>query len=68
MTSITYSVPSISCEHCVHTIQTELSDLEGVSKVEASQSEKQVFVEFGEPATAEKIKALLNEINYPVAE
>ncbi len=68
MTSVTYSVPNISCGHCVHAIQMELSDLEGVSKVEASESEKQVFVEFGEPATAEKIKALLNEINYPVAE
>jgi len=68
MTSVTFSVPSISCGHCVHTIQMELSDLEGVSKVEASESEKQVLVEFGEPATAEIIKALLNEINYPVAE
>jgi copper chaperone len=68
MTSVTYSVPNISCGHCVHTIQMELSDLEGVSKVEASESEKQVFVEFGEPATVEKIKALLREINYPVAE
>lgn len=68
MTSVTYSVPNISCGHCVHTIQMELSDLEGISKVEASQSEKQVFIEFDEPATTEKIKALLSEINYPIAE
>jgi copper chaperone len=68
MTSVTYSVPNISCGHCVHTIQMELSDLEGVSRVEASESEKQVLVEFSQPATAEKIKALLREINYPVAE
>ena len=68
MTSVTYSVPNISCGHCVHTIQMELSDLEGVSRVEASESEKKVLVEFSQPATAEKIKALLREINYPVAE
>lgn len=68
MASVTYSVPNISCGHCVHTIQMELSDLEGVSKIEASQAEKQVTVEFDEPATPEKIKTLLSEINYPVAE
>lgn len=68
MTSITYSVPNISCGHCVHTIQMELSDLPGVSNVEASESQKQVHVEFDTPATTEQIKALLTEINYPVAE
>jgi copper ion binding protein len=68
MKSETYVVSSISCGHCVHTIQTELSELEGVSKVEASDQEKKVYVEFDEPATSEKIKALLNEINYPVVE
>jgi copper chaperone len=68
MTSVTYSVPNISCGHCVHTIQMELSDLAGVSNVEASESKKQVRVEFDAPATTEQIKALLTEINYPVAE
>ena len=68
MKSETYAVPNISCGHCVHTIQMELADLEGVSKVEASDLKKQVFVEFDEPATSAKIKALLSEINYPVAE
>ncbi len=68
MTSVTYSVPSISCGHCVHTIQMELGDLAGVSNVEASESKKQVFVEFEDPATTEQIEAMLREINYPVAE
>ena len=68
MKSETYVVPNISCGHCVHTIQMELTELDGVSKVEASDLKKQVFVEFDVPATSEKIKALLIEINYPVAE
>jgi copper chaperone len=67
MTTVTYKVPSISCGHCVHTIQTELSELEGVSKVEASQHDQKVTVDFSPPASEEKIIALLQEINYPVA-
>jgi copper chaperone len=68
MSTITYQVPNISCAHCVHTIQNELSDLEGVKKVTASLETKSVMIEFGPPTTAEIIKEVLTEINYPVAE
>jgi copper chaperone CopZ len=67
MTTVTYSVPAISCGHCVHTIQTELSDLAGVKSVKAEAETKKVEVAFEAPANEEKIKALLAEINYPVA-
>jgi len=67
MTSKTYSVPNISCGHCVHTIQTELAQLTGVARVEASQERKEVKVEFDAPATEDSIRALMAEINYPVA-
>ena len=65
MTTITYKIPNISCGHCVHTIQMELGDLIGVSKVLASQETRQVTVEFEPPATEEQITATLTEINYP---
>jgi len=68
MTTITFLVPNISCNHCVHTIQSELTELNGVAKVEASADKKQVKVTFEPPATEEKIKALLTEINYPPAQ
>jgi copper chaperone CopZ len=67
MTSVTYKVPNISCGHCVHTIETELSDLKGVVRVKAEQSDKRVTVEFEPPATPEGIRALLTEIAYPPA-
>lgn len=66
MTSLTFNVPNISCGHCVHTIQSELSELEGIEKVVASPDTKLVTVSFDPPADEEKIKALLAEINYPV--
>lgn len=67
MNTVTYSVPNISCGHCVHTIQTELVELEGVKEVQASAQTKKVVITFDIPATEEKIKGLLSEINYPAA-
>lgn len=68
MTEITLNVPNISCGHCVHTIQSELVDLEGVKKVVASAQTRQVTVSFEPPADTEKIKTLLTEINYPAVD
>lgn len=68
MTTVTYSIPNISCQHCVHTIKSEVSELTGVVSVEADVATKKVVISFEAPATEEKIKALLKSINYPVAE
>ena len=67
MTTVTYSIPNISCMHCVHTIKTEVSDLAGVKEVVADAAGKQATITFEPPATEEQIKALLAEINYPAA-
>jgi copper chaperone CopZ len=66
MTTVTYSIPSIHCGHCTHTIESELSELPGVASVKADLESKKVAVTFDVPADETKIKALLNEINYPV--
>ena len=66
MTTVTYTVPAISCAHCTHTIETEVSDLQGVQSVKADVTSKKVMIAFYNPATEEKIKALLAEIEYPV--
>jgi copper chaperone CopZ len=67
MTTVTYSIPNISCGHCVHTIKMEVSDLPGVSAVEASAETKSAKITFDAPATETAIKALLAAINYPAA-
>ena len=64
MTTVKYNVPNISCGHCVHTIQTEVSDLAGVKSVVASNETKTVEVQFEAPATEDQIVALMKEINY----
>ena len=67
MTTVTYTIPNISCGHCVHTIKMEVSDMQGVTTVNADVASKQATITFEAPATEEKIKDLLAEINYPVA-
>ena len=67
MTTVTYSIPNISCGHCVHTIQSEVSELPGVKAVQAELQTKKATITFEPPATEEGIKALLAEIAYPVA-
>jgi copper chaperone len=66
MTTVTYSIPNISCHHCVHTIKSEVSELTGVTFVDATVDTKQATITFDAPAE-DQIKALLAEINYPVA-
>jgi copper chaperone len=67
MTTKTFVVPGISCGHCTHTIESELSEVAGVQSVKADQNTKQVTVAFDAPATLDKIVATLEEINYPPA-
>jgi copper chaperone len=59
------NVPNISCGHCVSAIESELTDVAGVSSVKADAETKTVVVEWNAPASIEKIRAALAEINYP---
>jgi copper chaperone len=67
MSNKSFTVPNISCDHCSHTIKMELSDLAGVQSVQADTASKQVTVAWSDPASWEKIEALLREIDYPPA-
>lgn len=61
----TFSVPNISCSHCVMSIKNELAELKGVKTVEGDPESKNITVEWEDPATVETIKDKLAEINYP---
>jgi copper chaperone CopZ len=63
----TFSIPKISCGHCVMTITKELKDLKGVLKVEGNPQFKTVDVEWDAPATEAEIRTTLNDINFPAA-
>ncbi len=59
----TFSVPNISCGHCVMSIKNELAELKGVKTVEGDPESKNITVEWEDPATVETIKDKLAEIN-----
>jgi copper ion binding protein len=67
METRTFTVPNISCGHCVHTIESELGELKGVQEVKADQQTKKVTVKWDDPANWGEIEKVLTEINYPPA-
>jgi copper chaperone len=65
MSTRTYSVPGISCDHCVHAITGEVTKIPGVAEVAVDVNAKTVTVT-GE-ATDEAIRAAIDEAGYDVA-
>jgi copper chaperone CopZ len=49
------------------TIKNELSEIKGIVSVEGDPQNKTLVVEYEEPASLQKIKDTLKEINYPSA-
>ena len=67
MTTKTYSVPNISCGHCVMTIERELKFVDGLQSVKAEQESQNVTVEVASPDVLQQVEAMLVEIGYPAA-
>jgi copper chaperone len=65
-TTITYSVPDISCGHCGTAITSEVSTVAGVESVEVDLKAKTVTVS-GEPLDEAAIFAAIDEAGYEVA-
>ena len=68
METITYSIPNISCQHCVARVTKALEGLSGVTDVEADLASKTIEVSFEAPATDPAIREVLREIDYPAEE
>jgi copper chaperone CopZ len=65
MASVVLSIPAISCNHCIHTITTELKTIRGVKEVKGDAATRKVTVEYEPPATLEIIRDTLVQIDYP---
>jgi copper chaperone len=65
MKTLTYSIPNISCGHCVKHVKQALNALEGVLSVEGLPQDQEITVEFTDPATDELIRETLASIDYP---
>ena len=64
MTTTTYAVTGMSCEHCVNAVTTELGSLDGVSAVTVdlvASGISQVTVASDRPLSDEAVIAALDE-------
>jgi copper ion binding protein len=68
MTTVVFTVPNISCGHCVATIERVVGELPGVHNVAGEIDSKQVTVAYDPPATPEAIVAAMTEWEYPPAD
>lgn len=65
MTTQVYSVPDISCGHCVATIERELKLVDGVESVKAELDARRVTVQTRDDSVLPVVEATLVEIGYP---
>ena len=65
MEKTVFTIPNISCGHCVMAIENELKEIPGVVSVKGDADTKQVTVAWQVPATLDGIKKALEGIQYP---
>jgi len=65
MTTVTLSIPNISCNHCVMRVEKGTRDLPGVAAVQASVQDKTATFELESMAALQRVKEVLAEMGYP---
>lgn len=65
MTTRTFNVEGMSCDHCVHAITGEVTKVEGVSGVNVDLAAKTVTVS-GEAFGDDAVRAAIDEAGYAV--
>jgi len=66
MTTLSYSVPGVSCDHCRRAIEGEVSQVPGVETVDVDLDAKTVTVS-GHPLDEAAILAAIDDAGYEVA-
>lgn len=65
MTTVTYTVEGMSCQHCVNSITGEVSKVPGVRDVAVDLAGKSVTVN-AEPVDEAAVRAAIDEAGYDV--
>ena len=65
MAEKTYTVNGMTCDHCVHSVGTEVGKVPGVAAVDVDLASGRVSVQ-GEGFTDEQIAAAVDEAGYQV--
>ena len=67
MTTSTYTVTGMTCDHCVSAVTQELSDITGVTKVSIDLASGQVTVESDAALDQAAVAAAVDEAGYALA-
>ena len=67
MTTSTYTVTGMTCEHCVGAVRGEVARIPGVTDVQVDLSTGQVTVTSDEPIDVEAVRASVDEAGYELA-
>ena len=67
MTTQTYEVVGMTCDHCVRSVSQEVGALDGVTAVEVDLASGNVTVTSEAPLDAEAVREAVEEAGYEVA-
>ena len=60
----TFTIPNISCAHCLKSVERELNFVDGVDYLQGNIEAKTVLVEYTDDAALDQARAMLAEANY----
>jgi copper chaperone len=67
MTTTSYTVTGMTCDHCVAAVREELGKVDGVSQVDVELASGRVTVESQSPLDPAAVAAAVDEAGYEVA-
>lgn len=67
MSTATYTVTGMTCEHCVASVTEEVSEIDGVRDVTVDLASGALTVASDEPVPAEAVEAAVREAGYALA-
>jgi copper chaperone len=64
MTTTTYDVTGMTCQHCVHAVTTEVTTIDGVHEVAVDVTAGTVTVSSTAPLSLDAMRAAIDEAGY----
>lgn len=67
MTTTSYTVTGMTCEHCVASVTEEVGAIDGVTGVDVDLASGRLTVTSEAPVTAEQVQGAVEEAGYELA-
>jgi copper chaperone len=67
MSTETYTVTGMTCDHCSRSVSTEVSAVAGVTAVEVELASGKVSITSERPVSTDKIREAIEEAGYTLA-